>query len=89
MLTRPTRDPALLIDRMAVEAEIDALAIEHEGNAAALRQSVVSLLRTTLTTGRAKAREWFETDRLGFACARAISHLEDEIIRATYAYVTR
>ncbi|MFN8831915.1 MAG: [protein-PII] uridylyltransferase [Labrys sp. (in: a-proteobacteria)] len=89
MLTRPARDPAQLIDRMALEAEIEALALEHEDNAAALRQAVVATLRAALKNGRDKARQWFEADRLGIACARAIAHLEDEIIRAIYAYVTR
>src|SRR5262245_23914843 len=89
MLDTPARDPNLIIDRMAIEAEIDALAIEHEGDAPALRTAVVQLLKAALGDGRSQIRAWFEDDRLGTACAQRLSYLEDELIRATYAYVTR
>ncbi|MFC2252776.1 [protein-PII] uridylyltransferase [Labrys portucalensis] len=89
MLDKPDRELHLVLDRMALEAEIDALALEHEGNADALRLAVVTLLKTTLRDGRETIRTWFSEDRLGTACAQRLSWLEDEIIRATYAYVTR
>jgi [protein-PII] uridylyltransferase len=89
MLDKPERDLNLVIDRMALEAEIDALAIEHEGDAQALRQAVVQVLKTSLQEGRERIRGWFEADRLGTICAQRISYLEDELIRAIYAYVTR
>src|SRR4051794_29768329 len=89
MLDRPERDLNAVIDRMALEAEIDALAIEHEGDGAALRLAVVQCLKAALADGRARIREWFEQDRLGTACAQRLSFLEDELVRAVYAYVTR
>jgi [protein-PII] uridylyltransferase len=89
MLDEPERDLNLIIDRMALEAEIDALAIEHEGEPAALRLAVVQLLKATLQEGRARIRGWFEEDRLGTICAQRLSYLEDELVRASYAYVTR
>jgi [protein-PII] uridylyltransferase len=89
MLDKPDREFNLVIDRMALEAEIEALALEHEGNADTLRLAVVSLLKSTLREGREKIHGWFQEDRLGTACAQRLSWLEDEIIRATYAYVTR
>ena len=54
MLDKPARDYNLIIDRMALEAEIDALAIEHEGDGPALRTAVVLLLKASLA-GRARA----------------------------------
>jgi [protein-PII] uridylyltransferase len=89
MLDAPTRDHNLIIDRMAIEAEIDALAIEHEGDQPALRSAVVQLLKAALSDGRQQIRAWFESDRLGTVCAQRLSFLQDELIRSIYAYVTR
>ncbi|MDQ0395943.1 [protein-PII] uridylyltransferase [Labrys monachus] len=89
MLDKPDRELHLVIDRMALEAEIDALALEHEGERDALRLAVVALLKTTLREGRERIKAWFHEDRLGTVCAQRLSWLEDELIRATYAYVTR
>jgi len=89
MRQRPERDLNLIVDRMALEAEIDALAIEHEGERDALRIAVVQLLKNTLREGRERIRAWFGEDRLGTRCAKHLSWLQDELIRATYAYVTR
>ena len=89
MLDKADRDQNLIVDRMALEAEIDALAIEHEGNPEALRLAVVQVLKATLQQGRRTIRAWFEEDRLGTVCARRLCHLQDELIRAIYAYVTR
>ena len=89
MLHRPERDFHQILDRMALEAEIDALAIEHEGEREALRVAVVQLLKDMLRDGRERIRVWFGEDRLGTRCAEHLSWLQDELIRATYAYVTR
>jgi [protein-PII] uridylyltransferase len=89
MLDRPERDFHLAIDRMALETEIETLAHEHEGDAQALRQAVVQLLKAALQDGRSQIREWFHADRLGTLCAERLSLLQDELVRAIYAYVTR
>jgi len=56
---------------------------------AASRAGVVELLRAALEQGRAAARTRLEAGGAGFACARFLSDLEDELIRAIYFYVTR
>ena len=89
MLDKPERELHLVVDRMALEAEIEALALEHEGSRDSLRLAVVTLLKATLREGREKIHAWFREDRLGTICAQRLSWLEDELIRATYAYVTR
>jgi [protein-PII] uridylyltransferase len=89
MLDKPDRDFNLVIDRMALEAEIETLAHEHEGDAAALRKAVVQLLKSSLHEGRLTIRRWFEEERHGSVCAQRLSQLQDELIRAIYAYVTR
>lgn len=77
------------IDRMALEAEIEALALEHESHHQSLRLAVVQLLKAALSEGRAFARARFYQTRRGLECARFLSQLQDEILHLVYAYVTR
>ncbi|HYA79779.1 MAG TPA: [protein-PII] uridylyltransferase [Methylocystis sp.] len=55
----------------------------------ASRTKVVELLRDALDEGRALARTRLEAGGSGLACARFLSDLQDEIIRAVYFFVTR
>jgi len=53
------------------------------------RPDVIDLLRGALAAGQAAAGAKLESGGKGLDCARALSDLEDEIIRAAYFYVTR
>ncbi len=55
----------------------------------ATRAEVLELLRAALDQGRALARAELEAGGKGLACARFLSQLEDELIRASYDYVVR
>ncbi len=57
------------------------------GSQADIRKEVIALFRGALEDGRTHAREVLEARRGGLACARYLSHVEDEMIRAIHAYV--
>ena len=84
---RKTEAPQV-IDRKALDAEIEALARAHAGAPDALRKGALALFRKALDEGHALAREQLESAGRGLDCARALSHLEDEIIRAIHTFVT-
>src|SRR5690606_28348212 len=81
--TPPARPP--IVDRAALDAALDEIARAHHG--AGREAKVKALLKTALTDGHKLARSWLEEDGQGTACARAISHLMDEIISALHLYV--
>ena len=85
---RRRRDIAEIIDRPALLARLADLARAHGSDSAALRKAAVEAFRSALEEGREKARQWLEADGGGLDCASQLSHLEDEIIRAIYDYVT-
>ena len=87
--TRRIASSAQVIDRAALDARIAALAQANKGTPDTLRKLAVECLRTALEEGRGRARLALEADGRGFDCAHAISHLEDEIIRSTYIFVTQ
>ncbi len=81
--TPPARPP--IVDRAALDAALDEIARAYHG--AEREAEVKALLKTALTDGHKLARSWLEEDGQGTACARAISHLMDEIISALHLYV--
>ena len=70
-----------------LRAEIAAL---HAGGEPAhvARQQTVALFRAALDQGRALARETFQANGGGLACAGHLAHIEDELIREIFNYVT-
>ena len=64
-----------------------AAACDQTATAQACRAAVVEILRAALDQGHAVARARLEAGGRGLACARFLSGLEDEIIRALYHYV--
>ncbi|MGE3247463.1 MAG: [protein-PII] uridylyltransferase, partial [Beijerinckiaceae bacterium] len=84
---QPSAARAAIIDRDALEARIEAL-VAKTGDAAAQRTLVLEEFRTALELGRAKTRQIFEADGQGLACASNLCHIEDELIRAIFHYVT-
>jgi len=80
------------VDLKALGAELDARVAaicKETPTLAAARPMVVEEFRTALEDGRAVARRALESGGKGLACARFLSDLEDELIRAIYRYVTR
>lgn len=78
---------AAVIDRESLSRRLDALRKQHS-DTAILRTMALEEFRTALTLGRAKTRQILEADGQGLACAANICHLEDELIRAIYEFVT-
>lgn len=83
------RSRAMILDRAALNARIDALADAHGKDATALRTEAVKEFRAALESGRAVLREWLEEDGKGYDCVVHMSWLQDEIIRAIHRYVTQ
>ena len=75
-----------IIDRTKLDQDLAALAHAQKGSE--LRKAAVEIFRKALDDGRAKARSALEAGGDGMACAQAISHLEDEIIRSIHHFVT-
>lgn len=73
--------------RASLCAEIAAL---HSGGEPAhvVRKAVVTLFRNALNQGRALARKTLMANGGGLACAGQLAHIEDELIRAIFDYVT-
>lgn len=89
---RPRKAPrsrAMILDRAGLNARLDAIAVKHPQDKAAMRAEAVQEFRTTLETGRAQLREWLEADGKGYDCVVNMSWLQDEIIRAIYRFVTQ
>jgi [protein-PII] uridylyltransferase len=70
-----------------LRAKIAAL---HAGGepAQVARQQTVAFFRAALDQGRALARETFQANGGGLACAGHLAHIEDELIREIFNYVT-
>lgn len=76
------------LDRDRVARELARLHDETRG-AEAFRKAAVDLFLEALTDGHARAKILLESSGRGLACARFLSELEDELIRAIYDCVTR
>jgi [protein-PII] uridylyltransferase len=82
------RSRAVILDRAALNARLDAIALKHAGDKTAMRAAAVQEFRAALEGGRALLREWLEEDGKGYDCVVHMSWLQDEIIRAIYNFVT-
>ncbi len=90
-LTRRVRRAAQVnqvIDRASLDADIAELTQKHKKDPKALRSAVLEKVKQALADGQDKARVALEAGGSGYDCARSLSHLEDEIIRAIHRYVT-
>jgi [protein-PII] uridylyltransferase len=81
--------PAQRFDRETVDAKLDRLSAKAKGDEAAFRRGAVDIFAAALESGRAEARRALEDGGRGRACARALSDLEDEIIRAIHDMAVR
>lgn len=83
--------PGAPVDLRALGTELDARIATISAETPALtaaRPAVIEEFRAALETGRELARRELEAGGKGLACARFLSDLEDELIRAIYRYVT-
>ncbi len=81
--------PSTLFDRDEIEAQLERLRAETRGDEAAFRRGAVEAFAAALKAGRAEAQRALEEGGRGRACARALSDLEDEIIRAIHDMAAR
>jgi len=80
---------ASLVDRDEIEATLERLRADTQGDEAAFRRGAVEAFAAALEAGRAEARRTLEKGGRGRTCARALSDLEDEIIRAIHDMAER
>lgn len=73
--------------RASLRAKIAALHVAPPP-APGLRKETVALFREALNEARGQARAAFLSDNGGLACARRLAHIEDELIREIFDYVT-
>ncbi len=83
---RAARAP--LLDRARLAEDIARLRAERRDDAA-FRKAAVEAFRAALDEGRETARRHLEEDHQGLACARRLSALQDDLIRAIHDYVLR
>ncbi|THD48177.1 MAG: [protein-PII] uridylyltransferase [Bradyrhizobium sp.] len=76
--------PPRLFDRARIETRIAKLRKETAGDDAGFRRGAMEIFRDALDAGRREAQRALEDGGSGSACARALSELEDELIRAIY-----
>ncbi len=78
-----------VVDRAALEAEVDAALGKAGSDAAARRAAVVGVLRKALQEGRERARVLLESEKNGMACAIRLSDQMDLIITLLHAVAMR
>src|SRR5262245_48901335 len=76
----PAADSGDLVRELTALAEVSGGALSSKS-----RTAIVAHLKGTLAAGRAAAEAALKADGHGSACAKRLSHLQDEIMRATYA----
>jgi [protein-PII] uridylyltransferase len=81
--------PADLFDRDAIDAKLERRRAKHKHDEAAFRRAAVEVFAVALEAGRAEAQRALEEGGGGRACARGLSELEDEIIRAVHDMAVR
>ncbi|HUI20264.1 MAG TPA: [protein-PII] uridylyltransferase [Methylocella sp.] len=75
------------LQRASLHAKIAALHADHRP-AAEMRRETVALFRNALGEARRLAHRTFLADGGGLACAGRLAHIEDELIREIFDYVT-
>ena len=77
-----------IADPADIRKRLNLLADETRDDLA-LKRAVVSVLKSALMAGRAKARERLEQGaHKGRACAESLCYLQDTIIRELYTFAT-
>ncbi|MBS3649722.1 [protein-PII] uridylyltransferase [Pseudaminobacter sp. 19-2017] len=75
-----------MIDAAALNAELSALAAGGDASQPEVRKAALAILKERIAAGRAAAERLLKADGSGTACARRLSHLMDEVIRALHDF---
>jgi len=87
MTAHDTQTRDILIDAQAIRARLTELTTAtNDGSSAAVRASVLAILKQASAEGREAARQMLMREGHGTRCARRLSHLQDEIIRIVYDF---
>ncbi len=77
-----------LIDADHLRLQLTALTNDsgNDGSSPKIRSQVLEILKNASSAGRAKTQDLLMKDGDGTACARRISHIQDELIRVIYDF---
>jgi len=89
MLEHTARTHLELFDAEAIAADLEALVVEHDGQARELRIAVAQRLKRALADSRKTIEGLLLKDRLGVHCAERLCFVQDEIIRLLFEFATR
>ena len=81
--------PVELFDREEIDAKLERMRAKSKGDEAAIRSGAVAIFAAALESGRSQAQRTLEEGGRGRACARSLSDLEDEMIRAIHGMAVR
>ncbi len=79
-------NPERLIDSRRLRTELTGIYNRLAGNETALREAILERLKGVVADGRAEASRRLEESGKGTVCARNISYLQDELIRALFDF---
>ena len=85
---RPWRIDSV-VDGRALSVQLDAAALDNIGDEKARRARALDLLHSALFRGRMIAQERLQQGADGLDTARLLSAVQDEVLKALYAFVTR
>ena len=71
-----------------LQSRLQRIADAHKFDAPELRPQMVAVIKEVLAEGRAEAERKLVANGRGTQCAKAISHVQDEIIRSLHAVLT-
>jgi [protein-PII] uridylyltransferase len=75
-----------MIDAAALRAELSAIAAGADAAQPDVRKAALAALKDRIAAGRDAAERLLRQDGSGTACARRLSHLMDEVIRALHDF---
>ena len=84
MTTNSLQPP--LVERNAINSAFDEIAAGGEAGKEAVRAALLERLKGIYAGGRARAEELLAADGNGSLCARRLSDLQDELIRAIHTF---
>jgi [protein-PII] uridylyltransferase len=83
------RLPPPFFDPLHMRETLTQLWRRHDGDSAALRSSLLGMLKQLVREARESARSMLEADGRGRKCAASLSLFQDELIRLLFDFVTR
>src|SRR5262245_55417041 len=77
-----------VVDGERLRAQLSAVALAHAGEEDVMRSGALRLLHGALFRGRMIAKERLEAGENGYAVARLLSRVMDEVLSALYDFTT-